>query len=61
MSVAPETTVALQNRFFRELPEMAIRWRAETFPELQLLERAGHTIDYVLANVSKLTQVVPNA
>lgn len=37
MSVAPDTTVALQDRFFRELPEMAVRWQAETFPELQLL------------------------
>ncbi|OBK75326.1 YdiU family protein [Mycobacterium sp. 1165178.9] len=37
MSVAPDTTVALQNRFFRELPEMAVRWQAETFPELRLL------------------------
>lgn len=37
MSVAPETTVALQDRFFRELPEMAVRWQAETFPELRLL------------------------
>ena len=37
MSVAPDTTVALHDRFFRELPEMAVRWRAETFPELQLL------------------------
>ncbi|EUA39661.1 hypothetical protein I549_2111 [Mycobacterium avium subsp. avium 2285 (R)] len=37
MSVAPETTVALQDRFFRELPELAVRWQAETFPELRLL------------------------
>lgn len=37
MSVAPDTTVALQNRFVRELPEMAVRWQAETFPELRLL------------------------
>ncbi|TAM68982.1 protein adenylyltransferase SelO [Mycobacterium sp.] len=37
MSVAPETTVALQDWFFRELPEMAVRWQAETFPELRLL------------------------
>ncbi len=37
MSVAPDTTVALHDRFFRELPEMAVRWQAETFPELQLL------------------------
>ncbi|OBF10720.1 YdiU family protein [Mycobacterium sp. 852002-10029_SCH5224772] len=37
MSVAPDTTVALQDRFFRELPEMGVRWQAETFPELELL------------------------
>ncbi|WP_297593858.1 protein adenylyltransferase SelO [Mycobacterium sp.] len=37
MSVAPDTTVALQDRFFRELPELAVRWQAETFPELRLL------------------------
>ena len=37
MSVAPDTTIALQDRFFRELPEMAVRWQAESFPELALL------------------------
>lgn len=37
MSVAPDTTVALQDRFSRDLPEMAVRWQAETFPELRLL------------------------
>ncbi len=37
MSVAPDTTIALQDRFSRELPEMAVRWQAETFPELALL------------------------
>ncbi|MFZ0903959.1 MAG: YdiU family protein [Mycobacterium sp.] len=37
MSVAPDTTVALQDRFFRDLPEMAVRWHAETFPDLRLL------------------------
>lgn len=37
MSVAPDTTVALDDRFFRELPEMAVRWQAEAFPELRLL------------------------
>ena len=30
-------TVALQDRFFRELPEMAVRWQAETPPDLRLL------------------------
>ena len=37
MSVAPDTTVALQGCFVRDLPEMAVRWRAETFPDLRLL------------------------
>jgi uncharacterized protein YdiU (UPF0061 family) len=37
VSVAPDTTVALQDRFFRALPEMAVRWQAETFPDPQLL------------------------
>src|SRR6202008_2972994 len=37
VSVAPDTTVALQDRFFRELPEMAVRWQAETAPHLRLL------------------------
>lgn len=37
MSVAPDTTVALQDRFLSELPEMAVRWQAETFPDLRLL------------------------
>ncbi len=37
MDVAPDTNVALQDRFFRELPEMAVRWQAETPPEVRLL------------------------
>ncbi|HEY1841577.1 MAG TPA: YdiU family protein [Mycobacterium sp.] len=37
MSVAPDTTVALQNRFARDLPEMAVRWQAQTFPDLRPL------------------------
>jgi len=37
VSVAPDTTVALQDRFLRDLPEMAVRWQAETFPDLRLL------------------------
>jgi uncharacterized protein YdiU (UPF0061 family) len=37
VSVAPDTTVALQDRFLRDLPEMAVRWHAETFPDLRLL------------------------
>ncbi|MDT5251533.1 MAG: serine/tyrosine/threonine adenylyltransferase [Mycobacterium sp.] len=37
MSVAPDITVALQDRFFSDLPEMGVRWQAETFPELKLL------------------------
>ncbi|OBF70407.1 hypothetical protein A5750_22740 [Mycobacterium sp. 852002-51613_SCH5001154] len=37
MSVAPDMTVALQDRFFRELPEMAVRWKAEAPADLRLL------------------------
>ena len=37
MSVAPDITVALQDRFFRDLPEMGVRWQAETFPDPRLL------------------------
>jgi serine/tyrosine/threonine adenylyltransferase len=38
VSVVPDTNVALEDRFFRALPEMAVRWQAQTFPsELRLL------------------------
>jgi protein adenylyltransferase len=37
MSVAPDTTVALQDRFASDLPEMAVSWQAQTFPALRLL------------------------
>jgi protein adenylyltransferase len=37
MSVAPDTTVALHNRFASDLPEMAVSWQAQTFPHPQLL------------------------
>jgi uncharacterized protein YdiU (UPF0061 family) len=37
VSVAPDTIVALQDRFLRDLPEMAVRWQAGTFPDLRLL------------------------
>jgi uncharacterized protein YdiU (UPF0061 family) len=37
VSVTPDTTVALQHRFLRELPEMAVRWQADTAPDLRLL------------------------
>ena len=37
VSVAPDTTVALQSRFIRDLPELGVRWQAETFPDLTLL------------------------
>ncbi|MBO0864387.1 MAG: YdiU family protein, partial [Mycobacterium sp.] len=37
MSVAPDMTVALQDRFFRELPELAVRWQAQAPPDAQLL------------------------
>jgi serine/tyrosine/threonine adenylyltransferase len=37
VSVAPDITVALQDRFFRDLPELSVRWQAETFPDPRLL------------------------
>jgi serine/tyrosine/threonine adenylyltransferase len=37
VSVAPDMTVALQDRFLRDLPELAVRWQAQTFPDLRLL------------------------
>ena len=39
MSVAPDTTVVLQDRFSRELPELAVRWQAKapTDPHLLVL------------------------
>jgi len=41
VSVTPDASVALQNRFFRELPEMAVRWQAETPSDLRLLVLNG--------------------
>ncbi|MCW2577596.1 MAG: hypothetical protein JWR66_3626, partial [Modestobacter sp.] len=37
MSLAPATTVPLDDRFARELPEMAVAWQAEQAPDPQLL------------------------
>jgi serine/tyrosine/threonine adenylyltransferase len=37
VSVAPYPSIVLQDRFSRELPEMAVHWRAETPPDPQLL------------------------
>jgi serine/tyrosine/threonine adenylyltransferase len=37
VSVTPDVTVALQDRFLRELPELAVRWQAETAPDVRLL------------------------
>lgn len=37
MSVTSDTAVALQDRFFRDLPELAVRWQAETIAEPRLL------------------------
>jgi serine/tyrosine/threonine adenylyltransferase len=37
MSVAPETTVALQDRFAGDLPEMAVSWQAQAVPDPRLL------------------------
>ncbi|OBH84410.1 hypothetical protein A5681_01640 [Mycobacterium scrofulaceum] len=48
MSVAPDKTVALQDRFFRALPEMAVRWRAEPPADPRMLafnERLAAELD----------------
>src|SRR4029079_7478672 len=37
MSISPETTVTLRNRFATELPELAVRWKAESTPQPRLL------------------------
>jgi uncharacterized protein YdiU (UPF0061 family) len=37
VSVAPDTTVVLDDRFRRELPELAVHWRAEAAPAPKLL------------------------
>jgi serine/tyrosine/threonine adenylyltransferase len=37
VSVAPPPTVTLDDRFARELPEMAVRWQAEQAPDPRLL------------------------
>ncbi|MDP9441694.1 MAG: protein adenylyltransferase SelO family protein, partial [Actinomycetota bacterium] len=37
MTLAPALTVTLDDRFARELPELAIRWRAEEVPDPRLL------------------------
>jgi uncharacterized protein YdiU (UPF0061 family) len=37
VSVASEATVVLDDRFSRELPEMAVRWQAEVAPDPRLL------------------------
>jgi serine/tyrosine/threonine adenylyltransferase len=37
MSVSPDTTVVLGNRFARELAEIAVRWQAESTPHPRLL------------------------
>ena len=37
MSVTSDTAVTLQDRFSRELPEMAVRWQADATPEPRLL------------------------
>ena len=37
VSVAPVMYPALQDRFLRELPEIAVRWQAETPPDVRLL------------------------
>ncbi len=37
MSIAPPSTVVLDDRFARELPEMAVAWRGEEAPDPRLL------------------------
>ncbi len=37
MSVAPDSTIALGNRFASELPQLAVRWQAEAAPQPRLL------------------------
>lgn len=37
VSVAPEPTITLGDRFGRELPELAVRWKAEQVPQPRLL------------------------
>ena len=37
MSIAPDTTVVLGHRFATEVPEIALRWQAETAPNPRLL------------------------
>ncbi len=37
MSVTPDTAVVLGNRFARELPELSVRWQAESTPAPRLL------------------------
>ncbi|MFP5372500.1 MAG: hypothetical protein ACLGI3_17365, partial [Actinomycetes bacterium] len=37
MSVAPPSTVSLDNRFARELAELALPWQAEDAPDPTLL------------------------
>jgi uncharacterized protein YdiU (UPF0061 family) len=37
VSVAPDISVALNDRFARELPELAVRWQAEAPPDPRLL------------------------
>ena len=37
MSIAPETAVVLDRGFARELPELAVAWKAADAPEPQLL------------------------
>jgi uncharacterized protein YdiU (UPF0061 family) len=41
VSVAPPPTVTLDNRFARELPEMAVAWKAEEAPKPRLLVLNG--------------------
>lgn len=42
VSVTPDMTVALQDRFLRDLPEMAVPWQADTPPDARLLVLNDH-------------------
>jgi len=37
MSIAPDSTIALGNRFASELPQLAVRWQAEAAPQPRLM------------------------
>ena len=61
MSIASAAAVVLDDRFSRELPEMAVRWRAEVPPDPRLLvlnERLGADLDLDAAWLRSLDGVM---